>query len=225
MAIKSLLLTSTGTMNLVVDVVKALIERYNTAKTEYAQSVIDPKASFEQKRLSLLKELTTCQNRILFEVSDPELISRIVPFTLEQGACLFSAVSDTDLSLAEMNLEQIRSVLDRNMELARRRYRARTLVVFFNIAAIGVLGTFCYFFGSEKTVSSEPIPLLGVPWSVVLWSGSEVLCNAVSVQQISRCRNGGPPSVVLYAASHRRANGNCGLFGHQGRRPRLRRLG
>ena len=196
MAIESLLLTSTGTMKLVVDVVKALIERYNTAKTEYAQSVIDPKASFEQKRLSLLKELTTCQNRIPFEVSDPELISRIVPFTLEQGACLFSAVSDTDLSLAEMVfLKQIRSVLDRNMELARRRYRARTLaVVFFNIAAIGVLGTFCYFFGSEKTVSSEPIPLLGVPWSVVLWSGDrKSWCNAVSVQQISRCRNGRTP--------------------------------
>lgn len=155
----------------VVDGIKALLKKYNTAKTEYEHSPIDANASFEQKRLALLKQLTACQNRILFEISDPELIGRIIPFAIEQGVCIFKANSSSDLTLAEMNLQQLSSVLGRNLELRRPRQFARTLVVLFNVAAIAALVGFCYFFGAQITTGDERIPILNVPWTVVIWSG------------------------------------------------------
>jgi uncharacterized protein YqgV (UPF0045/DUF77 family) len=156
---------------LVSEIVKALIQKYNTAKTNYEKKPIDAKTTIEQRRISLLKRLTSCQNRILFEVSESELVSKLVPFVIEQGVCIFGAKTTAELTIVEMNIDQIQSVLNRNLELKRQRQHARMLVVAFNLIAISVLAALCYFHADKIVSGDERVPLLGIPWTIVLWSG------------------------------------------------------
>jgi uncharacterized protein (UPF0218 family) len=69
-------------INLTASDLKHRFKRKRSVKTTSRRST-NPTAAIEKKRLDLIQRLTTCQNRILFEVSDTDLVTRLVLFALQ----------------------------------------------------------------------------------------------------------------------------------------------
>jgi hypothetical protein len=171
-SLESMLAAAASVSNIAAPVLKALIDQYNKAQLEYRErpAAADDDLDLEKRRRALITELTTYQNRILFEVSDLGLISRIVPFTIEQGAALYAAKNDAELASIRMSIGQIGSILERNRALIASRRNARSLVVALSVIAVIVLGIVAAFSHTIGLSSKTVIPLLEIPVPVVLWS-------------------------------------------------------
>src|SRR5262245_33189999 len=70
------------------DQLQLLVTEFQETREKYLDSNPDPTAAIERRRSALLAQITRCQNKILFEVSDSDLISRLVPFAIEQTTSL-----------------------------------------------------------------------------------------------------------------------------------------
>jgi hypothetical protein len=121
-------------VELVVKVAAALRERRETylENTEINDAI-------EQRREALLRRLTISHNRILFEISDSDLVIRLVPFAMEQTLSLYSASKEADFSLIELSISQIESALITNEASRRSRQSRRTLAVWFAAIVIVIL--------------------------------------------------------------------------------------
>jgi hypothetical protein len=149
---------------------QALQERYKKAEHTYEVTRGDSSSDFETRRSDLMERLGVIQSRILFEVYDPALISRIAPFSVEQAVETLEATAVSSLSTINLNLDQIDSVLDRNQEARRKIEAARKLVVLMSTASIGVIAILCTFSSRLGLTSSSAVPLLDIPITVILWS-------------------------------------------------------
>ena len=89
------------------DQLQILVTEFQETRGKYLDSNPDPTAAIERRRSALLAQITKCQNRILFEVSNSDLISRLVPFAIEQTTSLYAIYKKSEFALIEMGIGQL----------------------------------------------------------------------------------------------------------------------
>jgi hypothetical protein len=101
--------------------VAELAKEFEQKRDIYLTREVDPDTIIEKRRVALLERLTASQNRILFEISDPDLVARLVPFAIEQATGLYSAIRAPEFALIEMNISQIEAMLQNNKLIQESR--------------------------------------------------------------------------------------------------------
>jgi len=147
--------------------INALLEQINSAKLAYDRQPKDTDSDFEKRRRLLYRDLGNYQHRILFEVSDPQVISVLGTYIIEQGLCLFKANCACEFEQIDLNLQKVGTALDKNQQQELKRQYARTLVVLVPMAAIVCLA---YLAVSLTADIHSMEPWFGIPRAVVLWS-------------------------------------------------------
>jgi hypothetical protein len=147
-----------------------LAKDYEQKRDIYLTREVDPDTIIEKRRVALLEKLTASQNRILFEISDPDLIARLVPFAIEQATGLYAAVKAPEFALIEMNIGQIEAMLRNSKSLRESRSRNRSMAIWF--VGIVICGLVILFAAAPYVgfSTSSVIPLINIPLPVVIWS-------------------------------------------------------
>ena len=149
---------------------RSLAEEAQAKRDAYLTQDHDPTAAIEKKRFTLIQRLGECQSRILFEVSDTDLVTRLVLFALEQTTVVYGASRETEFGEPEMAIGQIESMLARNKADLESRASHRTFAVWLVglivVALTGLIASSPLLGISTETV----IPLIQVPLPVVIWS-------------------------------------------------------
>lgn len=148
----------------------ALVSQYLESRDKYLESNPDPTASIERRRADLLKQISRCQNRILFEVSDPDLIARLVPFAIEQTTTLYGISKEAEFAIVEMGIGQLDSIIARNAANLQMRNSRRSLAISLTVGVViliaALIAASSYFGVSSSTV----VPLISIPLPIILWS-------------------------------------------------------
>jgi hypothetical protein len=150
--------------------INLMVHNFQVGRDLYLRSDVDPNAETEKRRTALLQRLTMCQNRILFEVSDAELVTRLVPFAIEQTTSLYTASKEAEFGLIEMGIGQLESMLARNTAFLKSKAAGRILAIWLTVGV--VLGLILLIALSPRigfTTDTE-IPIIQIPVSIVLWS-------------------------------------------------------
>jgi hypothetical protein len=158
------------TTRLLLEAVGSLAKEAKTKRQDYLTQDHDPTAAIERKRLDLIQRLTTCQNRILFEVSDADLVTRLVLFALEQTTAVYGASRETEFGQIEMAIGQLEGMLARNDANLRARASHRTLAVWVVGVIIAALIALIASSPALGISAESVIPLIQVPLPVVIWS-------------------------------------------------------
>jgi hypothetical protein len=150
--------------------VKVLLSEFQDKRGRYLQSSPDPGDAVELRRSELLKRITLCQNRILFEVSDPDLINRTVPFAIEQTTSLYTVSNEAEFAIIEMGIGQLDSILARNKQMIKSRSTHRSLAVWFAAAVVIGLVILISVCSSYSLTTETEIPIIKIPLPIIIWS-------------------------------------------------------
>jgi hypothetical protein len=158
------------TANLAADKIGQLAKEYQEKRDIYLTLDVDPETTTEKRRIGLLERLTASQNRILFEISDPDLVAKLVPFAIEQASSLYSVSKAPEFALIEMNIGQIEAMLQNNKVFKESRAKHRTMAIWF--VAIVILGLITLISGASYVDLSTDtvIPVIKIPLPIVIWS-------------------------------------------------------
>jgi hypothetical protein len=147
-----------------------IFQNYQNKRDTYLATEIDITTDLEQRRIELLTRLTKSHNRILFEIPDPNIVTQLVPFAIEQQTSLYIATKEADLGRIELSILQIEGALNNYAEARALRARHRTLAVQFALVVIfilvGLIAASPYLGFSTETI----VPVIEIPVPVIVWS-------------------------------------------------------
>jgi hypothetical protein len=147
--------------------VKNAEERYIKSQMAGEQ---DP---FEGKRRQALRTAKQLQNAIFLHIPSFDYRrSKLIFISFQTLSATYSAKEELEFDWVDLNLETIRSALKEYKESQRQKQRARFWAFAISILAIAAVIILITAVGLRNSDfnSANPIPVLGIPWSVLIWS-------------------------------------------------------
>jgi hypothetical protein len=151
---------------------KKLVDRYLEAQQGYSvtASISGAETPLEEARTNLISRICLLQSEVMFNVVEPSLLIKMAPPLIEYATEVYLATTATQLSMIEVNLNQIDSILNRYKKVMASRRNARRLAVFLTVLSFVGLACLAIFNQGIGVSSDTMISVLDIPLPVVLWS-------------------------------------------------------
>ncbi|HKW99274.1 MAG TPA: hypothetical protein VJN43_16155 [Bryobacteraceae bacterium] len=163
-------LMASGAGELIGAGIKVLAERAKIARENYQQTVVRADEPIEILRHQVIGKISELRNRAALCVSDSELQQKVWYLLMEQTAEAYETNCERHLHLVQDNTAQIEAVLNSYQQAMNYRQRARMIAVVISILSLVGIGLFIWIARSQGMQEHALIPVLGVPWCVLLWS-------------------------------------------------------
>jgi hypothetical protein len=169
MSLTSALLGS-GTSEVLSACGKLLAERVNAAHDNYQQAASQAGDAVENERHEAISKINELRNRAALSVADPDLQQKIWCLLMEQTAEAYEATTVRGMSLVKDNTAQIEALLNSYQQSMNYRHRARAVAVLVSVLSLAGIGYFLHFADLSGMKGETALPVLGVPYCVLLWS-------------------------------------------------------